>query len=249
MKNKNTFKVVAATTVGAYHKANGYAGQDCFASKQNTRRIVAVVSDGAGSAKYGKIGAKCVCEKICDVLLQADFKQIRQNIIHAVEAARDELIVHRLNKTKNENGLIDFSATLIGAVYQDGKGVFFHIGDGAGIALFEKSANHAIISEPENGIFDSETFFYTMDDWKDSLRFTPFEKAASFFLMTDGVTCFALKKNEKSLEKDFVWPIHQFLRQEKNIGKASRALKNTLDTPKACRLSADDKTLVWVCLK
>jgi len=110
-------------------------------------------------------------------------------------------------------------------------------------------AQSVVISEPENGIFASETFFYTMDDWKDSLRFTPFEKAQSLFLMTDGVTGFALKKNEKTLEQGFVLPINLFLMQETDSKKAARALKNTLETPKACRLSADDKTLMWVRLK
>jgi len=249
MKNKQSFQIVAVSTVGAYHKAKGVQGQDCFASKQNNHRVVAVVSDGAGSAKYGKIGAKYVCEKVCELLVRADFNHIRQHIINAIEATRDELMMHRLNKTKNENGLVDFSATLIGAVYQNGKGVFFHIGDGAGVALLNETKHDVVISEPENGIFASETFFYTMDDWKDSLRFTPFEKADSMFLMTDGVTCFALKKNEKSLEKDFIWPINQFLSREKNTKKASRALKNTLETAQARRLSADDKTLMWVSLK
>ena len=232
--------------MGTYHKAKGFRGQDFFASRQNKHRVVAVVSDGAGSAKYGKIGAKCVCEKICNVLLKADFKQIRQNIINAVDATRDELMMHRLNKTKDENGLLDFSATLVGAVYQDGKGVFFHIGDGAGIALFEKLTHQAVISEPENGIFASETFFYTMDDWKDSLRFTPFENASSLFLMTDGVTGFALKKSARTFEKGFVLPINHFLEGQTNLKHAKKALKNTLETPKAQNLSMDDKTLVWV---
>lgn len=247
MKNKHTFEVAAASTVGPYHKARGMGGQDCFAYLQNTNRVVAVVSDGAGSAKYGKIGAKFVCEKLCKVLMKADFKNIRQNVVDAIGFVRDELMIHRLNKTKNEVGLIDFSATLIGAVYDKGKGVFFHIGDGAGIAFV--SDKNVVVSEPENGIFESETFFYTMDDWKDSLRFMPFENAKSLFLMTDGVTCFALKKNEKTPEKGFIAPINSFLMAEKNMKKASRALKNTLQMPEACRLSSDDKTVVWVRLK
>ena len=249
MKNKDAFQIVVASTVGPYHKARGLDGQDCFACMQNKGRVVAVVSDGAGSAKHGKIGAKYICEKICEVLMKADFKNIRQNVVDAIEYARDELMMHRLNKTKNENGLIDFSATMVGAAYQNGKGVFFHIGDGAGVALMSDKAQSVVISEPENGIFASETFFYTMDDWKDSLRFTPFEKAQSLFLMTDGVTGFALKKNEKTLEQGFVLPINLFLMQETDSKKAARALKNTLETPKACRLSADDKTLMWVRLK
>ena len=247
MKNRKDFRVVVASTVGPYHKARGMGGQDCFAYLQSKNRVVAVVSDGAGSAKYGKIGAKCVCEKVCEILMKADFKNMRQNIIDAIDVTRDELMIHRLNKTKSEAGLIDFSATLVGAVYDKGKGIFFHVGDGAGVAFLKSKS--VVISEPENGIFASETFFYTMDDWKDSLRFTPFEKAESLFLMTDGVTGFALKKNEKTLEQGFVLPINSFLMNEKDSRKASRALKNTLQMPKACRLSSDDKTLLWVGLE
>jgi len=106
MKNKDAFQIVVASTVGPYHKARGLDGQDCFACMQNKGRVVAVVSDGAGSAKHGKIGAKYICEKICEVLMKADFKNIRQNVVDAIEYARDELMMHRLNKTKNENGLI-----------------------------------------------------------------------------------------------------------------------------------------------
>ena len=244
MKNKNDFRVVVASTVGPYHKAKGMGGQDCFAFMQNNSRVVAIVSDGAGSAKYGKIGAKCVCEKVCEILMKADFKNMRQNIIDAIDVTRDELMIHRLNKTKSEAGLIDFSATLVGAVYDKGKGIFFHIGDGAGVA-FLKSKN-VVISEPENGIFASETFFYTMDDWKDSLRFTNFENAHTIFLMSDGVTNFSFSRDYQTIEKSFLQPIADYLNKETCKAKALRALTNTLNNPQALRLNSDDKTLLWI---
>ena len=87
-----------------------------------------------------------------------------------------------------------------------------------------------------------------MDDWKDSLRFTPFEKAQSIMLMTDGVTGFAFKKNFDGLECGFIEPINHFLRGESSKKRAVRALNNTLSAPKANRLNPDDKTLLWVGL-
>ena len=88
-----------------------------------------------------------------------------------------------------------------------------------------------------------------MDDWKDSLRFTTFEKAESLMLMTDGVTSFAFKNNYEELENGFVYPINNFLWQEKSKTKAVKALNNTLSTPKASKLNPDDKTFLWAKLK
>ena len=248
-KNKTSSRIVSVSITGPYHKQKGLKCQDFCAYLKKGKKIVAVASDGAGSVKYGRLGAKYVCEALCRTLGSTSLKNIRQNIIDAIEVARDKLSCHRLNHSKDESGLIDFSATVVGMVYDGKKGLFFHIGDGAGIALSAKEEEKYVVSEPENGIFSSETFFFTMDDWKDSLRFTPFEEAKSVFLMTDGVTCFALKKDMHTIEDGFVWPIDSFLKNEKNTKRAAKALKNTLETPKACRLSGDDKTLMWVGMK
>lgn len=246
MKNKSSHRIIAVSVTGNYHKQKGLMCQDFFAYKRTGNKLVAVIADGAGSAKYGRLGAKYICETLCRVLSTYSSNNIRQQIIDAIEITRDALICHRLNSAKNESGLIDFSATLVGVVYDGKRGLFFHIGDGAAIAIGRDKTQQYIISEPENGIFSSETFFFTMDDWKDSLRFTPFKKVDSLFLMTDGVTGFALKKDMHTIKDGFVLPIDAFLKAEKNTKRASTALTNTLATPKASRLSSDDKTLMWI---
>lgn len=248
-KNKSLNRIVSVSVTGPYHKQKGLKCQDFCIWRQKGKKIVAVVADGAGSVKYGRLGAKYVCEALCRILCSRSFKSVRQNIIDAIEIARDQLVCHRLNRLKNEDGLIDFSATVVGMVYDGSKGVFFHIGDGAGIALRQQEKRKYIVSEPENGIFSSETFFFTMEDWKDSLRFTPFEKAQSVFLMTDGVTSFALKKDMRTIEDGFIVPIDSFLKNQKDIRRASKALKNTLETKKASTLNGDDKTLMWIEIK
>ncbi len=246
-KSNKDIQVLASTVIGAYHKARNLPCQDCYKHLQKKDKIVAVVSDGAGSAKYGKIGAKIICETLCDILISASMTNIKQKIIDAITVAREKLILHRLNKTKNENSIINFAATVVGVFYYKNKGICFHIGDGACIAFLKN--NEHIISQPENGIFSCETYFYTMDDWKDSLRFTTFEKAKNIILMTDGVTGFAFKNDFDDIETRFLKPINNFLQNEPDRKKAIRALNNTLSNPIATKLNPDDKTFLWVDIK
>lgn len=248
MKNKpDDIRILAASVIGQYHKNKNIPCQDSFKYLKRNGKVVAVVSDGAGSAKYGKIGAKIVCDTVCDILISASMKDIKQKIIDAINVAREKLMLHRFNKHKSQEEIINFAATVVGVFYYKNKGVFFHIGDGAAIAFLND--NNTVISQPENGVFSCETYFYTMDDWKDCLRFTNFEKTKSLMLMTDGVTGFAFKNDFEDIETGFVNPINNFLHTENNKQKALRALNNTLSNPKAQKLNSDDKTFLWVKIK
>ena len=118
MKNSHKhIQVIASSITGIYHKNNSLPCQDCHKFVASKNKLVAVVSDGAGSAKYGKIGAKIVCETLCDILNSSSFTDIKQKIIYAIEVARKKLVLHRFNKYKNENGIIDFAATVVGVFY------------------------------------------------------------------------------------------------------------------------------------
>ena len=139
MKNKvQSPKIVAASVVGQLHVNQNQPCQDYYQYTQG-RNLVAVVSDGAGSAKYGKIGAKTLCSTLCDLLKNADFSHIEEEIIRAVKIVRQKLAMHRLNKSKDDFGLSHFAATLVGVVYKKNQGLFFHIGDGAAMALHHDS--------------------------------------------------------------------------------------------------------------
>ncbi len=141
-----------------------------------------------------------------------------------------------------------FAATVVGVVCHKGEGLFFHIGDGAALAFTSSDLSSYVASKPENGVFACETYFYTMDDWQESLRFTAFKEAHTVMLMSDGLTNFSFAPDFSRIEPNFLLPINDFLNREKQQVRAVRALTNTLNTTRAKRLNPDDKTFLWARL-
>lgn len=244
----NRIKVAAATIPGPMHLNKNLPCQDYCRHHSTGKNFVAVVSDGAGSAKHGRIGARIVCDTLIDLLKNIKFAIAEDQIKKAIGVARDKLMRHRLNKSKDAKGMMDFAATVVGVIYYKNSGLFFHIGDGAALALAEDDYDNFVASPPENGSFSCETFFYTQENWLQNLRFTTFGKADAIFLMSDGLTNFSFSADYRNIEKNFILPIHNFLKEERNKTKAERALANTLNNAQARRLNSDDKTLLWAGL-
>lgn len=243
MRNKTgkNIRVLSTSIKGLRNASRNMPCQDHANHSTNGKNFVAVVSDGAGSAKYGKIGARIVCDTLVDLLKNIKFEEVKTEVVKAINVARQKISLHRFNK-RNIN---DFAATLLGVVYYDNKGIFFHIGDGAAVAFKDDNYDNYIISRPENGTFSCETYFYTMEDWKESLRFLPFKDYDTFVLMSDGLTNFSFSQDFSQIEKRFLLPIHEFLCRETKKYKAINALNKTLSNPKAERINPDDKTILW----
>lgn len=172
---------------------------------------------------------------------------LRSVVAAAIAEARDTVLA-----LAPEDGatLADFSATLVGcAAWPDG-GLFFHIGDGAALALDAASLEVLGLSPPENGEFAEQTFFYTGDAWREHLRFTPVPAGANLIaLMSDGTMTFAIASNRRDVDRRFFAPVTKFLLRDDVTPEAgATALHSTLSSPGACRVTHDDKTLLWAHL-
>ena len=149
--------------------------------------------------------------------------------------------------SRPENPLAPFHATLVGAIgHADRGGLFFHIGDGAGIACTVPNWDTELsVSEPENGRYAGETFFYTQPQWRRHLRITPFPANTDLVtLMTDGATPFALNSDGSGLEEPFIRPVTSYLeRVEPQAG--AQTLAQTLAGEDVSSITSDDITFLW----
>jgi hypothetical protein len=174
-------------------------------------------------------------------------RALRQVVAAAIVEARDTVF----GLAPEPGALLgDFNATLVGcAAWPDG-GLFFHIGDGTAVALDSGSLDVLGMSPPENGEFAEQTFFYTADAWRDHLRFTPMPAGADLVaLMSDGTMTFAIASNRREVDRRFFVPVTKYLlRDDVSTESGAAALHSTLASPGACRVTHDDKTLLWAHL-
>ena len=248
------WRVFSASAAGKRNLDQGVPGQDASHCVVTDDVLVAIVCDGAGSVPEGRTGADFIAHALADQLsstlhadrslpeVQADSSAcLEATIRFAIETVRGRLAELAASRQLT---LHDFSCTLVGCVALPGGGSLFHIGDG--FAIQQVAAGDSVLSRPENGEFADETFFVTDENWNEHLRFTPLlapERGCVIGLMSDGTVPFAVNRARSGFFRPFIDPIAAFLRQT-TAPNGNEALQNLLESPRACEISPDDKTLL-----
>jgi hypothetical protein len=247
---------VAGTSIAGVRHAN--AGKPCQDRHQlhvtDAGALIAVVSDGAGSAALGGEGAALLCAHVVERLAAA--LEGKHDVSRAVLAAAVRA-VRRGVRDAREAAVADgatrgadiaaYHATLVGAaMLPDKGGLFFHIGDGAALAL-RSGVPGWLLSPPSNGEYADTTYFFSDADWRRNLRFSLIDSGYdTIFVMSDGVTDLALSQRGGGTEPflPFFEPIGKFLAGASRE-EGETALAATLDSAAVRERTTDDKTLVW----
>lgn len=253
--SNTSWKVAGVSVPGFSHLADGTPCQDAHAIAVTLNGwLVAVVSDGAGSAARAQDGSRCFADELVvhltarlspmgdEVAEFFDESLVREWIETSIETVRVGL--QSVADTQAAE-LKDYHATLVGVVAGQKFGCFFQIGDGAGCAMSSTDPASGVVSQPENGEFANETFFATQDDWRNHLRITQFGSEYDLVtLMSDGVTPFALAKGAQAPFAPFFAPITKFL-ATRTREDGEKALEGLLNREAIRPISGDDKTFVW----
>lgn len=239
----------SSSVIGTSHIQNGDRLQDAYAvSALDNGCIFAVVSDGAGSAKFGTFGAWLTCR-----FLSVRFREwIHEN----PELPTDEDLSNWIDELRSRISAIaarrgtvprQFAATLATLVVAPDEAVTLHIGDSAVVG--RRGGEWEVLCWPENGEYASSTYFVTDDpEPRLSIIRHPREHDA-FALFSDGVGDLALSHLEKSAHPRFFDPMMRpidFASGERRLVELSAKLVTYLSGPSVCERTDDDKTLVLI---
>ncbi len=243
------WKTVYGSAIGTSHSRDGLVCQDAAAVFVGTESehpfIVAVCSDGAGSASLSHIGSRITC----DVFLRECKHRVQSCREDGLAASDiDEVLLEVRSELEqyaaaNDCNLRDLACTILGVVATQDFAVFVQLGDGA--IVVERSGTAGVVFWPQAGEYAGTTNFLTGEDILSAREYVtvPIE-FDSIALFTDGPRTFGFGFQQSDTTCSFFDRVWEQLRNAVDCGLLSEALLRFLDSENVNRRTDDDKTLI-----
>ena len=240
----------AASCRGTSHLKTGTRCQDAFrcTSQREDEILVAVVSDGAGSASHGGEGASLVCRTFSE--------RAREHFSGTGDLPDDDTIWSWMDEIRDRIAAAagrrgmrsrDFAATLVSVIAGGSDTIVMAVGDGAAVVRSGPESGWIVPDWPEHGEYASTTFF-VIDEPAPRMRIvrlgSAIEDAALF---TDGIERLALDFAGRRAHQPFFESMIKPLKASTAIGRdaaLARALAAYLDGDAVNARTDDDKTLL-----
>jgi len=239
----------AATCRGTSHERAGTPCQDVARSLVIGRRssvFASIVSDGAGSARFGGQGAAVTCWTIVGSARRHFSKSSAAPTDDELWIWIDE-VRDRINTAaaRRDTEARQFACTLVAVFAMKDSTLILHVGDGA--AVLRQGGDWVSPSWPANGEYASTTFFVT-DEPMPQLRITRLEQPAdAVAVFTDGIERLTLNFAEERPHAPFFDAMFQPIFRSEAAGKNSSltaSLGRYLNGAAVNERTDDDKTLV-----
>jgi hypothetical protein len=247
----------ACAVKGTSHQKTGLRLQDAFSSfcisTKDSEFFCGIISDGAGSSKYGGEGASLVCRTLSTLIRKHfnDSCELPEKLTCEswIDQIRDRIFLAASNRFLVPR---DFAATLIAVISDGEKTLLIHIGDGC--AVFHDCVDNEWFtpSWPNNGEFASTTYFIT-DEHLTELRIIKLDRQINAVtIFSDGLERLALNFKEMIPFNEFfnsmTGPLFQS-KENRKIYILNEALKKFLDSESINSRTDDDKSLIIAVIK
>jgi len=244
---------IGACSTGSSHIRAGTGCQDNATCMElvlgDDTVLLAVVSDGAGSAQYAAIGSRLVVESftrcaISHLRAQHSLEDITQELVREwIDDVRNRIFQSAEQRATEPRQM---AATLLAAMICSERAIICHIGDGACVLRRKGASLWEVPSWPAHGEYASSTYFVT-DDPQPHLQFASIEgQFSELAIFSDGIERLALDFHNKNASERFFDPMFAPLAKA-GPGRdraLSVSLRKYLDSPRVLERTDDDKSLV-----
>lgn len=263
---QSSWQVYGASSIGKSHIDSNLPNQDSIYLQKTQDGMVAVVCDGAGSAKFSQAGAAFFSQSIGKMLLSLgvsrsvsisgtafDLVQVRQQIIEQLLQIRLDL----QSQLTAESSLRDYHTTFTGLlIHSNHQALLVQIGDSPLITSqfvvrhphIDYFTNLQVYGDDSKNEYVNETHFITQDNWQSFLRVEPIDlsQVDCLALMSDGCAdlVFEGASVTPKIYRPFFGNLLFNLTQSQSSQQGSAIIEQALGNPATYRLTGDDKSLV-----
>jgi hypothetical protein len=243
------WKYAAASVIGTSHQ-NSSEGvcQDSHAVSylKHASALIAIVSDGAGSASHAHIGSRLTCE-----FISREAQAVDPGHLFTEAFARNTIEIVRsvLFDEADKEGLEirDFACTMLVAILSANQSSFWQVGDGAICVRRTESESYNCIYWPDKGDYANVTFFVTdiraQQETQVCVRSEGFDEVALF---TDGIERLALDFTAKEAHSKFFGGLFPHMRSLPGgySEDLAKQIEGFLGSERVNQRTDDDKTLI-----
>ncbi|MBW4017485.1 hypothetical protein HG533_01485 [Moraxella osloensis] len=257
---QSSWQVYGASSIGKSHIDSNLPNQDSIYLQKIEHGMVAVICDGAGSAKFSQAGAAFFSQSIGKMLLSVshsgiafDLGQLTQQIIEQLSQIRLDL----QSQLTAESSLKDYHTTFTGVLIDaNHQALLVQIGDSPLITSqfvvrhphIDYFTNLQVYGDDSKNEYVNETHFITQDNWQSFLRVEPIDlsQVDCLALMSDGCAdlVFEGASITPKIYRPFFGNLLFNLTQSQSSQQGSAIIEQALGNPATYRLTGDDKSLV-----
>lgn len=263
---QSSWQVYGASSIGKSHIDSNLPNQDSIYLQKTQNGMVAVVCDGAGSAKFSQAGAAFFSQSIGKMLLSLgvsqsvsisgiafDLVQVKQQIIEQLSQIRLDL----QSQLPAKSSLRDYHTTFTGLlIHSNHQALLVQIGDSPLITSqfvvrhphIDYFTNLQVYGDDSKNEYVNETHFITQDNWQSFLRVKAIDlsQVDCLALMSDGCAdlVFEGASITPKIYRPFFGNLLFNLTQSQSSQQGSAIIEQAVGNPATYRLTGDDKSLV-----
>lgn len=241
----------AASSRGTSHARSGERRQDAFACSTpagNNSPLIAVLCDGAGSARMGGEGAALVARIVASRARErcrAGLGTLPDDVVWSwVTEARDHVA---RAASKRDLTARDFATTMICVISDGSETLVAHVGDGAVVVRDAGDKAWHVIAWPSHGEYASTTYFVTDEPQPKLILYRRSGLISALVAFTDGLERLALDFGTGQAHAPFFQGILGPVAGSETVcrdHKLCAALARYLESDAVNARTDDDKTLL-----